>query len=103
MMGILIPLLFWLSIPLSLILSVIGILKDNFWFVLLGAVLFIPVVYYMNGSPSLNGLAILLPLFPIASAAALREGNKTWAWILLLPAFLTVIWFVFAIMSYHLS
>ncbi len=103
MMGILIPLLFWLSIPLSLILSIIGVLKDKFWFVLLGAVLFIPIAYYLNGSPSLNGFAILLPLFQVAAAAALREGYKRWAWILLTPAILSVLWFVIVILFYQLS
>lgn len=102
-MDVLIPLLFWLSIPLSLVLSVIGVLKNKFWLVLLGAALFVPVSYYLNGSPTLYGFAILLPLFQVGSAAAVREGNKLWAWLLLLPAFFMVIWFLVVALLYQIS
>ncbi len=73
---ILILLLFWSSIPLSLAVSVVGVQKNKFWLILIGAVLFFPISYYFNGSPTLYGYAILLPLFQIGSAAAVREGNK---------------------------
>ena len=99
----LIAVLFWISIPLSLAASVIGVWKDKFWLVLIGAVLFLPISYYLNGSPTLHGLAILLPLFQVGSAAAVREGNKRWAWFLLAPAFLMVIWFVVVIVLYQVS
>ena len=102
-MDIFIPVLFWASIPASLALSVVGVIKGKFWIVLLAAVLFLPLAYYLEGSPSYNGFAILLPLFQVASAAALREGNKTWAWILLAPAFLVTAWFVFVVLSYQPS
>jgi len=102
-MDLLIPIFFWLSIPLSLVLSVIGVWKDKFWLVLIGAVLFLPISYYLNGSPTLSGLVILLPLFQVGSAAAVGEGNKRWAWLLLAPAFLMVIWFVAVIVLYQFS
>ena len=100
---ILIFLLFWLSVPLSLVVSVIGILKNKFWLVLLGAVFFFPVSYYLNGSPSLYGFAILLPLFQVGSAAAVKEGSKLWAWLLLLPAFFSILWFLVVIIIYQTS
>ncbi|MCQ3936081.1 MAG: hypothetical protein DPW18_03420 [Chloroflexi bacterium] len=99
----LIPLLFWASIPLSLLFSAYGVWKDKYWLVFLGALSFLPVAYYLNGSPSSNGYAILLPLFQVGSAAAVKEGSKVWAWILLLPALLTVLWFVGVILYYQLA
>ena len=99
----LIAILFWVSIPLSLAASVGGVLKDKFWLVLIGAVLFFPVSYYLNGSPSLYGFTILLPLFQVGSAAAVREGNKLWAWLLLLPAFISILWFLVVIIIYQTS
>lgn len=90
---ILIVMLFGLpAVILSLLLSVTGVLKSKFWLVILGAVLFIPFSYYMNGYPNFRGFAILLPLFLMGSAAAVRENNKLWAWILLVPAFLASFW-----------
>jgi hypothetical protein len=88
------------AVLLSLVLSVIGVWKDKFWLVMLGAVLFIPFAYYLNGSPGLRGFAILLPLFQMASAAAVREKNKMWAWLLLVPALAASVW-VFGIALYY--
>jgi hypothetical protein len=99
MPDIFIPILFWLSIPVSLTLSVIGILKNKYWLVLISAVLFIPVSYYFNGSPTFHGYGLFLPVFQVISAAAVKEGNKPWAWIFLLPAFIIVFWFIFVALS----
>ena len=96
-------LLFWLCIPLSLIVSVIGVQKGRFWLVLLGALFFVPVTYYLNGSPNFRGYAILLPLFQVLSAAAVREKNKPWGWLLLAPAFLTIFWFLAVVLYYQMS
>jgi hypothetical protein len=40
----------------------------------------------------LAGLPILLPGFQVGSAVAVREKNRFWAWLLLLPAFIAVLW-----------
>ena len=77
---------------LSLLLSVTGVLTQKFWLVLIAAVIFIPFSYYLSGSPSLAGLPILLPAFQVGAAVALREKNKLWAWLLLVPAFFAVLW-----------
>jgi hypothetical protein len=98
-----VPFLFWLSIPVSLALSIIGILKDKFWLILIGAVLFFPISYYFNGSPSSHGFGLFLPLFQVISAAAVWKGNKFWAWLFLMPALLVVIWFVAVILFYQFS
>jgi hypothetical protein len=80
------------AVFLSLLISVIGIVKEKYWLVIIGAVLFIPFSYYLNGALGANGFAILLPLFQIVSAAAIREGNRLWAWLMLVPAFLAGLW-----------
>ena len=99
----LIVILFWLSIPVSLVLSIIGVLKNKYWFLLIGAVLFFPISYYFNGSPTFHGYGLFLPIFQVISAAAVREGNKLWAWLFLLPAFLTVFWFISVALIYQFS
>lgn len=86
---------------LSLILSVIGVLKQKYWLVIIGALLFIPFAYYLSGSPGSYSIPILLPVFQILSAAAVREKNKVWAWILLLPSFLAVLWVAGAALFYQ--
>ena len=58
------------SILFSLGLSVLGVLKDKFWLIIIGAILFFPISYYFNGAPSFHGYGLLLPLFQVISAAA---------------------------------
>lgn len=77
---------------LSLLVSTIGILKEKFWLVILGALLFIPFTYYLYGAPGSAGLPILLPLLQFGSAAAVYKKNKLWAWLLLAPSFLATLW-----------
>lgn len=92
--GVLIVLAGLSMVVLSLLCSAVGVVRMKHWLLILGAVLFLPFAYYMNGYPNLRGFAILLPLFQMGSAAAVRENNKTWAWILLAPAFLVVLWII---------
>jgi len=77
---------------LSILLSVIGVLTEKVWLVIIAAVLFIPFSYYLSGSPNWAGLPILLPGFQIGSAVAVRKKSKLWAWLLLVPALLAVLW-----------
>lgn len=76
---------------LSLLVSVIGVLKEKYWLVLLGAILYVPFSYYMFG-PLLVGFPALILLSYFGSAAAVYVKKKTLAWILLLPAFLVSLW-----------
>ena len=98
-----IPILFWLSIPLSLLLSVLGVLKNKYWLVLIGAVLFFPLSYYFDGSPTTHGYGLFLPLFQVISAVMVKKGNKLLAWLFLLPAFFIVLWFISVVLLYQLS
>jgi hypothetical protein len=99
----LIPILFWISIPLSIFLSVFGVLKNKYWLVLIGAVLFFPISYYFNGSPNFHGYGLFLPVFHIISAAAVKEEKTRWAWLFLLPAAFVVCWFIYVVLLYQFS
>ena len=69
---------------LSLLVSAIAILKNKYWVLFVGAILFLPFCYYLNGTPYFRGV-ILLPLFHLGSAFAIYKNNKGFAWILFLP------------------
>ena len=89
------------AVFVSLLVSVIGILKEKYWLVIIGALLFLPFSYYLNGATRNSGWPYLLPLLQIGSAAAVREKNKLWAWLLLLPAFLVSLWVVVVVLFYQ--
>jgi hypothetical protein len=77
---------------LSLIISVIGILKGKYGLVLLGMLLFIPFCLYLDGTPNFHGTT-LLSLFHLAAAYAVRRNAKWLAWIFLIPS-VVLIFFV---------
>jgi hypothetical protein len=87
---------------ISLLVSVLGILKDKYWLVLIGAVLFVPFSYYIFGASSANGFTLLPLLFMILSAAAVHEKNRLWAWIMLAPSFLVLLWVLGVALYYGL-
>ena len=86
------------AVFVSLTLSVIGVVKGKFWLVIIGALLFAPFSYYLNGAVSNNGFPFLLPLLQMGSAAAVHEKNKLWAWILLTPSFLVTLYIVIVVL-----
>lgn len=88
-------------VTVALALVVFGVLKDKYWLVLLGAVLFTPFSYYIFGASSANMFALLPLLFLILSAAAVREKNRLWAWILAAPSFLMVVWVLAVVLVFQ--
>lgn len=86
--------LFWISIALSIVLSMIGIVKSKSWLLVGGAILFLPFVYYFGGSPTTR-IVIVLPLLQLASAYAVSRDNKFLAWSLFSP----VIFFILFVLG----
>jgi hypothetical protein len=91
--------IFWIAVILSLILSVIGIIKNKFWFLIIGAILFLPFVYYFGGSPTTR-VIIVLPVLQLGSAYAVSKNNKFLAWGLFLPVILFIL-FVLGIVLFN--
>src|SRR5262245_51649835 len=75
---------------LSLVVSTIGILKNQAWLLLLGMFLFLPFCYYLDGTPNFDG-TVLLPLFHLAAAYAVRHKWNWLAWIFLLPSLVLIL------------
>ena len=86
------------AVLLSLLISAMGVLKEKVWLVVVGAVLFFPFSYYLSGAPGSAGLPILLPGFQVVAAIAVREKNRLWAWLLLLPPVLVILWVLGAVL-----
>jgi hypothetical protein len=78
---------------LSLILSIIGILKGKPWLLILGMFLFLPFCLYLDGTPNFDG-TVLLPLFHLAAAFAVRRNAKWLAWIFLLPSVVLILFVI---------
>ena len=72
---------------LSLTISIIGIVNDKYWLLLIGAMLVFPFSHLLSSALDFSGF-IFLPLFYLGLAIAVYLKNKPVAWLLLLPVFL---------------
>ena len=86
----------------ALVVSIIGLIKNKTWLVVLGAILFLPFVYYFGGSPTTR-IIIVLPLLHFGSAYALYKNNKMMAWSLFSPVVMFVLFVVGIILTYHFA
>jgi hypothetical protein len=93
----------WLVILtfISAVVSVMGVARNNYRFVLAGVIILLPVCFDLNGTVSFRGL-ILLPLFHIASIFSLNENRKNLAWLFLLPSILLELVFLFVFLMFGL-
>lgn len=72
---------------LSLLFSIIGMINNKYWLLLICAVLAFPFSYSLSSALNL-GAFIFLPLFYLGSAAALFTNNRSVAWLVLMPVFI---------------
>jgi hypothetical protein len=86
-------LIFGILVVLALGLSIFGLIKNKAWVVLIGAILFLPFVYYFAGSPNTR-IIIVLPLLHFGSAYALYKNNKMMAWSLFSPVIMFILFVI---------
>jgi hypothetical protein len=84
----------WPFIVLSILASIVGILNNRAWIVLLGALMIIPFAYNLNSLPPFGGYALLLPILQTASAFAVFEEKPVWAWVLFTPTVTVILWLI---------
>ncbi len=86
---------------LSLLVSTVGIVKNKYWLVLIGALLFFPFTYYLDGSPAFfSGFVFLLPLLQFGSALSVFKNIRALAWLLLAPSIVMVLWILGVVLIY---
>ena len=88
-------------VSVSLVVTIVGILKEKVWLVILGAAFFAPFAYYLFGASSANVFA-LIPLFLLlGSAVAVYLRKRLWAWVLAAPALLSFLWVLVVALYYQ--
>jgi hypothetical protein len=89
----------WPAIITTVILAVLGLLKNDYRFLVAAAILAFPFSWYLSGFPLVRTFIFLLPLLPFGAAYALRRGHEMIAWLLAIPYFLTIILLLFAVLA----
>ncbi|MEW6241869.1 MAG: hypothetical protein AB1564_13770 [Chloroflexota bacterium] len=77
----------------SAVVSIMGVVRGNYWLVAAGGIILWPVCFDLNGTTSFHGL-IFLPFFHVASVIALNKHSKRLAWLFLIPSLLLAIMFL---------
>ncbi len=95
-MDILIPIIFGLPFALiSLGSALAGLIRKQYWFLVVGALLILPSSYYLSGGPGSYRLPLLAPLFLLGSAYAVYKNKMVFAWALFAPTLLVVLFLIY--------
>lgn len=87
----------WPAIVTTVILALLGLIKNNYRFLLGAAILSVPFSWYLSGFPLVRSPVFLTPVLIFGAAWAMRYGREMLAWILGIVFFLVVILLVFAV------
>jgi len=81
----------WPAIVTTVILAIIGLVRNNHRLLLGAAILAVPFSWYLSGFPVIRSPVFLTPVLLFCSAWAMRYGREMLAWILGITFFLVVI------------
>ncbi|MFN8410815.1 MAG: hypothetical protein U0Z26_00350 [Anaerolineales bacterium] len=88
----------WPAILITVILTVIGLLRSDYRFLVAAAILAFPFSWFLSGFPMVRSLIFLLPLLPFGSAYLMYRGREMLAWLVAVPYFL-FIWLLFNVIK----
>lgn len=89
----------WPAIVATVILAILGLIKNNHRILLGAAILAVPFSWYLSGFPVIRSPIFLTPVLIFGAAWAMRHGRDMLAWILAIPFFLVVLLLLFALVS----
>jgi hypothetical protein len=89
----------WPAIIVTVILAGIGLIRNNYGFLVAAAILALPFSWYLSGFPIIRSPVFLLPLLLLGSAYAKYRDREMLAWILAIPFFLAIVLLFFAIIA----
>jgi hypothetical protein len=89
----------WPAILVTVILAIIGLIRNNYRYLVAAAILAFPFAWFLSGFPLIRSPVFLLPLFLFGSAYLMYREREMLAWILAIPFFLAILLLLFALMA----
>jgi hypothetical protein len=89
----------WPAILVTITLAIIGLLRNNYRYLVGAAILAFPFCWFLSGFPSIRSPAFLLPLFLFGSGYAIYRGREMLAWIFAIPFFLAILLLFYVILA----
>ena len=90
---------FWSLIISSLIISVMGVQKRKQVWLIIGAILAVPLSLYLSMTPLLRHIGLLLPLFQLGASLAIQKKIVWLSWVLILPIVGITGWLAIAVLT----
>ena len=89
----------WPAILATVVLTVMGLTKENYRLLVVAALVAVPFSWYLSGFPIIRSPIFLLPLLVFGSGYFMSRGREMLAWLLAIPYFLSIILLLFALFS----
>jgi len=89
----------WPAILVSLSQCIAGLISKKVLPVVLGALVFVPISWFLSAYPPVHGLWPILPFFLLGAAYALHRKKIILAWLLILPAIVFSAWLAVLILA----
>lgn len=89
----------WTAILLTVILGMIGLIRNNYRFLLAAAILAIPFSWFLSGFPVIRSPAFLMPVLLFAASYFMFREREMLAWLAAIPFFLAVLLLFFVVAS----
>lgn len=100
MLGFLLSLLVgWPAILVTIVLALIGLIRNNYRFLLAAAILAFPYAWFLSGFPVIQSPAFLLPVLLFGSSYFIFRDRQMLAWLAAIPFFLSVLLLLFVVIS----
>lgn len=92
--------IFWGSAILSLFSALIAILSRNWRYMILSAVLYYPLAWYLNATPLFEGALLLYAFHLLIAYSIISKRNLNWlAWVSLVPLVAFPLWIAFLVLN----
>lgn len=89
----------WPAVLTTVVLTVIGLVRNNYRFLLGAAILAVPFSWFLSGFPLVRSPVFLMPVLIFGAAWSMRYGREMLAWILGIIFFLIIILLLFALFA----
>jgi hypothetical protein len=87
----------WLAILVTVVLALIGLIKNQYRLLLAAAILAFPFSWFLSGFPVVQSPIFLLPLLLLGSSYFMFRGREMVAWLLAIPFFLAILLLLFVL------
>jgi hypothetical protein len=90
---------FWPLMITSIVSSLVGLLFNNFRFLLISAILILSMSLYFTFTPRFMFLSLFFPFFYLGSALLIRKEKRILAFIINLPIYLFISWLGYIVLN----